>query len=108
MRLGLPGRSHIVSGLGNLNIFNSGSTVESPTGFQPAIFRLDGCLETLGYIRITNQLYYRRRENATKNRDRSWAPLLIYGGAPFCRHPIDNPAIDIPGRDDVLDIRPKE
>jgi len=34
MGLGLPGRSRIVSGLRNLDILNSGSTLERTTGFS--------------------------------------------------------------------------
>jgi hypothetical protein len=37
MRHGLPCRSRIVAGLGNLNILNSGSTPEPTTVVHPAI-----------------------------------------------------------------------
>ena len=48
MRRGLPCRSRVVSGLVNLNILNSGSTLEPTTGFQPANSCLQGrCLERL-------------------------------------------------------------
>src|SRR5208283_5519050 len=48
MRHGLPCRSHIVSGLGNLNIFNSSLALEPTTGLPPAFACSQGrCLERL-------------------------------------------------------------
>ena len=63
MRHGLPCRSHIVSGLGNLNILNSGADDSILTSDLLLTAQVPS---TLGYVGTSTIFYYTRRKRARK------------------------------------------